>query len=61
MKNSQIAVLCVTVLLAALIVSGTNVWMMRTLLAGVARHRGARRTMSAPSAPRDDRTVTPKA
>ena len=32
MKNSQVAVLCVTVLMAALIVSGTNVWMMRTLL-----------------------------
>ena len=31
MKNSQVAVLCATVLAGALIVSGTNVWLVRSL------------------------------
>ena len=31
-KNSQVAVLCATVIAGALIVSGTNVWLVRTLL-----------------------------
>ena len=46
MKNSQVAVLCVTVLMAALIVAGTNVWMMRTLLP--ASRTAERGTTSAP-------------
>jgi rhamnose transport system permease protein len=47
MKNSQVAVLCVTVLMAALIVSGTNVWMMRTLV--TASRAAERGTTSAPA------------
>ncbi len=31
-KNSQVAILCATVLAGALLVSGTNVWLVRTLL-----------------------------
>src|SRR5215471_14846529 len=31
MKNSQIAMLCATIVMAALIVSGTNVWLVRSL------------------------------
>ena len=36
MKNSQVAVLCATILAGALIVAGTNVWLVRSL-----RARGA--------------------
>lgn len=31
MKNSQLAILCVVILISALIVSGTNVWLVRNL------------------------------
>ena len=41
MKNSQVAVLCATVLAGALIVSGTNVWMVRALLPSRAVDTGA--------------------
>jgi rhamnose transport system permease protein len=34
MKNSQVAVVCAAVLLGALIVAGSNVWMVRSLLSG---------------------------
>ncbi len=34
MKNSQVAVVCAAVLLGALIVAGSNVWLVRSLLAG---------------------------
>ena len=31
MKNSQVAVLCAAILAGALIVAGTNVWLVRSL------------------------------
>ena len=38
-KNSQVAVLCGTVLLGALIVAGTNIWLIRSLPATPSQHR----------------------
>ena len=35
MKNSQLAVLCAVILTAALMVSGTNVWLVRSLQRGI--------------------------
>jgi len=57
-KNSQVAILCATVLAGALIVSGTNVWMVRTL---VPLSRGA--DNSSPAAPAHRLTIAmmPKA
>ena len=34
MKNSQVAVLCATIVAGSLIVAGTNVWLVRSLAAG---------------------------
>jgi rhamnose transport system substrate-binding protein len=34
MKNSQVAVICATILASAILVSGTNVWLMRSLQPG---------------------------
>ena len=35
-KNSQVAVICATILAAALVVSGTNVWLVRSIVPGPA-------------------------
>jgi rhamnose transport system substrate-binding protein len=50
-KNSQVAILCATILAGAFIVSGTNVWLIRSLatVAPAARDAG---TASAPAAGR---------
>src|SRR4029079_8193015 len=39
-RNSQVAVLCGTMLAGSLIVAATNVWLVRSLLPGGARDRG---------------------
>ncbi|HEX7139631.1 MAG TPA: substrate-binding domain-containing protein [Vicinamibacterales bacterium] len=50
-KNSQVAVLCATVVVAAIIVGGTNVWLVRSLESNV------RGSTSATPPGRDHRTV----
>jgi len=53
-KNSQVAILCGTILAGAFIVAGTNVWLVRSLSGGTASGRsaslsGERSTSAAPS------------
>lgn len=56
-RNSQVAVLCGAVLLGALIVAGTNVWLVRSLGSGT----GAGTSGPAPSRHRPVIAVMPKA
>ena len=60
MRNSQVAVLCATIVAGSLIVAGTNVWLVRSLRspAGAA---GAARPSPAPQAHRAVIAMMPKA
>jgi rhamnose transport system permease protein len=48
MKNSQVAIVCAAVLVGALIVAGSNVWMARSLLAGASVKTSAASASGAP-------------
>ena len=55
-KNSQVAVLCATIVAGALLVAGTNVWLVRSLRAAIGPAPGAG-TLSAASPAPKRRTV----
>jgi rhamnose transport system substrate-binding protein len=57
-KNSQVAVLCVTILAGSMIVAGTNVWLLRTVGAGSRASDGG---ASPPAQRRTVIAVMPKA
>ena len=59
MKNSQVAVLCAAMLAGSLIVAGTNVWLVRSLVSTApastpARIGGTRRGAEGAAGDRDD-------
>src|SRR5262249_49492360 len=57
-RNSQVAVLCATVIAGSLIVAGTNVWLVRSIVSGV---RGSTAPGAATKSPRPVIAVMPKA
>jgi rhamnose transport system permease protein len=60
MKNSQLAILCTAVVGGALIVAGTNIWLVRSLEQGIAA-KGFSSAGPAPSGKRPVVAVMPKA
>ena len=58
-KNSQVAVLCATVIAGALIVAGTNVWLVRSIESNVRGASAALRLRSGQAAPVPQRAHRP--
>jgi rhamnose transport system substrate-binding protein len=58
-KNSQVAVLCATVIAGALIVAGTNVWLVRSIESNVRGTSAALRLRSGQAAPVPQRAHRP--
>jgi rhamnose transport system permease protein len=60
-KNSQVAILCATVLAGSLIVAGTNVWLVRSLLPSLPTTATAAVGSTSPGTPRAVVAMMPKA
>jgi rhamnose transport system substrate-binding protein len=60
-KNSQVAVLCAAMIAGSLIVAGTNVWLVRSLVPGASRGTSAAPGPAAPDARRPVIAMMPKA
>jgi rhamnose transport system permease protein len=58
-KNSQVAVLCAAMIAGSMIVAGTNVWLVRSLVPGLGPSGGAAPNPAAAPAPRATPVIAP--